>query len=373
LDVSRVEVLELGLADLRLRDRYDALFERCAAASIQQSAWWAESIHEIGPDRPILLLANLAGDDVAGIPLYLFEGQPGRLLASVPQAGGLGGVFTVDGLSPAGKEAAYAALLRAAAWIARREHCLAFTVNSNPFGRDEEHYARFLEPDYWLETFVQWLPLPESLDGGFPRMANSNERNNLRRKLRKAGDVRLRTRWTTSLADLEAWYPLHQRRHGELGIQPLDWRQLRNLLARLGPLGKGALLLVEGDDGIASGSVHFGHRRVVDFFMSAMDAPHAQAAPNWIGTVESLRWAQERGFRIYNWQSSQSRQSGVYEHKKKWGSMEATYFLMTKVVGPLEPLLALGKSGLLTHYPGHFVLPFGVFGQGAQTRRFRKG
>src|SRR5437867_2601579 len=81
------------------RLRYDQLFGACPRASIQQSSLWAEVIGDIGPDQPMFLLANDGGQDVAGLPLYLYEHPLGNVLSSVPQPGPLGGVFTRPGLS----------------------------------------------------------------------------------------------------------------------------------------------------------------------------------------------------------------------------------------------------------------------------------
>src|SRR5207249_1087653 len=98
--VSPAGVVEaFGLGDLPWRARYDALFAACPAAFVQQSSPWAEAIAPLGPDRVILLLFHDGTRDVAGLPLYLFEGPSGPVLTSVPQPGPLGGVFVRPGLA----------------------------------------------------------------------------------------------------------------------------------------------------------------------------------------------------------------------------------------------------------------------------------
>jgi hypothetical protein len=103
-----MRVFEFALTDGALRARYDALFEDCPAAFIQQSTYWSEVIQDLGPDRPIFLLCEEDGIAVGGLPLYLFRGRFGDVLTSVPQPGPLGGVFLRPGIGTQQQERVYA-------------------------------------------------------------------------------------------------------------------------------------------------------------------------------------------------------------------------------------------------------------------------
>ena len=71
--------------------------------------------------------------------------------------------------------------------------------------------------------------------------------------------------------------------------------------------------------------------------------------------VEEMRAA---GVRTWNWESSPSRDSGVYRYKKKWNSNEAAYRIYIWCSGGLEPLQEVGQERLATEFPHFFVYPF---------------
>jgi hypothetical protein len=68
--------------------------------------------------------------------------------------------------------------------------------------------------------------------------------------------------------------------------------------------------------------------------------------------------ARARGIQIWNWESSSSRESGVYRFKEKWGSVEGSYRISVQTFHPRERFQQLGKDGILRHFPFYFVYPF---------------
>lgn len=367
-----MEAVEFGLTDARWRGRYDALFDACPDAFIQQSTWWAEAIQELGPDRPIFLLCRDGARDIAGLPLYLFEHRLGNILTSVPQPGPMGGVFCREGLAEADMEGAYGALLERASRIAEESRCLTLTIMTNPFRPDLPLCERHLSPDHVLENFTQYVPLDEAVPGGRVALRGLGRRSNLSRNLRKAHEAGFEVTACDAEADLEAWCRLHEERHTEVGARPLDRKLFRNILGVLGPRGKAGLLLVRAGREIASGCLYVYHRSVMDVFMLSMNPRYVGQAPNFLNTEHSLHWARRMGVRLYNWQSSPGRESGVYRYKRQWGSLEAPYHFVTRRLCAPERLREIGVEALKAEYPRHYVVPFGVFQEGFETRWFRK-
>ena len=348
-------------AEPAARARFGALFEACPWAFIQQSTLWADVVAEIGPDRPLFLIASEAGEDVAGLPLYLYSAAPGDILTSVPQPGPLGGVFVRDGLSAERREKAYAALLAEALALAGRLHCIALSLITSPLHDDLALYERHLEPTSVLENFTQLIPLEETV------RRSGGQRNNLTRA-RRFGFVVEECRDEAQLHD---WYALHQRRHEAVGAVPLDRRLIENIFRVLLPREKALLLLAKDGERLAAGCLYILHRKVLDVFAISMDSDYAEHAPNALLADRSQAWAKERGVAIYNWQSSPSRTSGVYAHKQQWGSREAPYHFVTRLLCPPERITALGADTVHAAYAGHYLVPFGFF-ETPGERRFRK-
>jgi hypothetical protein len=123
---------------------------------------------------------------------------------------------------------------------------------------------------------------------------------------------------------------------------------------------------------MAAGSLYVLHREVMDVFAISMDSAYRQHAPNALVADFSLSWARQRGVRVYNWQSSSSRRSGVYAHKRQWGSMEAPYYFVTRLLRDRQALAALGPERIRAEYPWHYLVPFAAFAERLATRHFRK-
>lgn len=357
-----MEVTEFGLADLQPRGRYDELFDACPRAFIQQSTYWAEVIKDLGPDRPIFLLCRDRDEDIAGLPLYLYEHSLGNILTSVPQPGPLGGIFAREHLTVARKSDAYRCLLEAALAIAHRHECMALTLISNPFSNDLDLYERYLSPTFVLENVTQYIALDQ------PTRRSHGHRNNLNRA-RKAGYSVGVCQTNEELCD---WHLIHRERHGELGVAPLSFGLFENVFRLLVPRCKAQLILVRSPDSIVSGGLYLYHRHITDVFMLSTASKHLENGASVLNTDYSIRWARELGARIYNWQSSPSRESGVYSYKKQWGSIEAVYYFVTKLFWEPEKIQKMGLETIKAQYPWHYVVPYAAFEQGFDEKYFRK-
>jgi len=358
-----VQASAFNLCNRVLRKRYDDLFEAAPNAFIQQSSDWAEVIGALGPDEGIFLLCHDAGRDVAGLPLYLYEHPLGNLLTSVPQPGPMGGVFFKDGLSPKHTDAVYRTLIGAALEIARRRRCIAMTLISNPLTDDLVFYKRHLSPTYVLENYSQVILLDKK------ESRSHGHRNNVN-KVRKAG---YRMRFCETAQELESWFSLHEERHRALGIEPLNPQIFKNFFEVLQPRQKARLMLIYAGNRIVSGAWYIYHRNIMDVFMLSADAGSCKTSPNFMNTDLSIAWAKDRGVKIYNWQSSPGRDSGVYSYKKQWGSLEKAYYFVTKLLCKPERIARLGLQTIKDAYAQHYLVPYAVFDQGFHNKYFKKG
>ncbi len=366
------QVVEGDLSDRRFRAEYDELFEACPDAFIQQSTYWAEAIQELGPDRPIFLLYREGDTAIAGLPLYLYEHPLGNILTSVPQPGPLGGIFFREGLSVAKLEPVFASLLGRAQELAQANRCISMTIITNPFFQDIEFYRKYLLPSFAFENFTQYIWVGDAIQEGKIILRDYNRRSNLSRNLHKARENGLEVAPHATEADVDAWLRIHEKRFGELEALPLDPQLFRGILNVLGPRGKACLLLAKKGGRVISGGLYVRHRSVMDVFMLCMDSEYADQGPNFLNTEQSLLMAHRMGVQRYNWQSSPGRESGVYQHKKQWGSREATYYFVTKLFCEPERIRKIGLDALKSKYTGHYVVPYAAFQEGFDKNDFRK-
>ncbi|HOX22443.1 MAG TPA: GNAT family N-acetyltransferase [Elusimicrobiales bacterium] len=62
--------------------------------------------------------------------------------------------------------------------------------------------------------------------------------------------------------------------------------------------------------------------------------------------------------RYWNWESSPSKESGVYQFKNKWGSVEKDYRIYVRLFCGKDKLKALGQQKIAESFPYFFVYPF---------------
>lgn len=372
-DNTLMVVEEIDFTDRELVERYDRLFEACPDAFIQQSTYWCSVIKDLGPDKPIFLLCSDAGEDIAGLPLYLYEHEIGNILTSVPQAGPLGGIFHKRGISWEEKDEAYKWLLHKAIEIAIRHQCISVTVITNPFSGDIDLYERHLSPNYVFENFTQYIPLKSIFSDGVMVLPDYNRRSNLSRNIKKGRGSGYSIRFCDSQDQLKAWHEIHCQRHTQLGAVPLDYHLFDNMYEHLVPRQKAQLILVVQAGEIASGCFYVYHRQVMDVYMLSVSPDYVELGANYVNTDYALRWANDLGIAIFNWQSAPNKESGVYRYKRQWGSVDSTYYFVTRLLCDPRRIQEIGINTLRQQYRWHYVLPFGAFKEGFGSKYFKKG
>ncbi len=367
--------IEFILAEIDLRARYDALFEECPNAFIQQSTYWAEVIQEIGPDKPIFLLCEHNGQAIAGLPLYLYENPHGNVLISVPQAGPMGGVFIRDGIPDDVTAQAYKCLLEKAIEVASMNCCICISLITNPFTQDLRHYESSFMPDLVFENFTQHIDVPKMVVNGEIQLKDYQSRSTsayIGPRIQKALNAGFEVDFNYSKENSDATYQLHLDRFAELGVAPIRKEIVENIRTRLAPQGKAMLVTVKKDGEVASGCIYILHRNILDVFIISGNNAFKAAAPNFLNHDHSIRMAAKKGIQIFNWQSSPNRESGVYRYKKEWGSIDTPYYFLTKLLCPPSRIAAMGIATLKAEYPMHFIVPFQAFTSGFECKYFSK-
>jgi hypothetical protein len=358
-----MKVRTFGFDDHALRARYDRLFEATASAFIQQSTYWADAVCAVGSDTPVFLLCESEDEDVAGLPLYLFEHPCGNVLTSVPSLGPLGGVFVSDRITGARKQAAYQSLIARAIELAREHECVALSLITNPFDPDVEIYRDALHPTIELENFTQFVPL---------RSVVPTDNRYVSRNLRRAHAAGFTLSDCGSDEELEEFHGLVDRRYKELGVAPPSLAFMQAVRRHLEPRGKWRLILVRKDGALVAGAHTVRHHRVMDSFQQGVDSTYRQQSPNFLAVERTLADAVSHGVEIFNWQSSPSRRSGVYAFKQQWGSVDRPYFFLSRLFRSVDHIRRIGLAKLQQDYAWHFVVPYRAFDDGFAGTSYAK-
>jgi len=350
------------LRNEKQRKCYDKLFSETPMATIQQSSLWAEVIAPLGPDQPIFLMLKSGEQGIAGLPLYLFESSYGSILTSVPQPGPLGGIFVHPQIQKKEYPLIYKRLLDYAKQIAREFCCLTLTLISHPFIDDAQLYEYHGSPDFIFQNFTQFIDLEN-----FDRPSKG-----IRENLFKARDAGFKIRMATDTDWLEEAYPLHDQGHRRLGITPLPKPFFAAMINHLHKTNQVSMLGAWDQNCLIGACILIHHKDVLDVMMLNKDFSYTQSHPNSLLIDAGIQYARSKGIKIWNFQSSPNRTSGVYRYKKLWRSSEASYCFFTWVFGEWKVIKKIGRSGIKKHYPWHYVLPFSLFQNDTEQNFFIK-
>jgi hypothetical protein len=342
----------------------DSFLDTCPESFAQQTPSWRDVITRVEKDEAIFLTCRRAGRLVGLLPTYRFVGPKGSILTSVPLPGPLGGIAT-----RAGEDRApiFAALLDRCLQLAVSLECDLVTVITNPFRPDAELYSQVKTPDFILDNALQALNLTEdvALDGTLLKASSS-----LLRNLRRARASGLVVDDAQTLANVEEWYAIHEKRHRQLGATPLPRELFHAALEHAVPSGRARFFFIRRGPGgeMAAGGLYLCHGSVVDAFMPSMDDRHASERPNHLLAAHSIAWARSAGYRFYNWQGSPP-EGGVERFKRSWGSRRFEYCFLTWITGDTTAFLDATVNQLIEEYRWHYVLPFDRLGgaKGAPT------
>lgn len=72
----------------------------------------------------------------------------------------------------------------------------------------------------------------------------------------------------------------------------------------------------------------------------------------------AMKESMSMGISYWNWESSPSKESGVYKFKKKWGGIDGFYKIFVKPYKELEFYRELGQEKISQLFPYFFVYPF---------------
>jgi len=330
-----------------------AFADSLAFLPAQHDPRWGAVYDRLAGERFTLAVARAEGRVVGLATFCLFDGPFGRIVHGNPYMG-YGGCSC----DPAGREETVAALTEATLQWAREQGCITATIALPPFSAEvETAYVAAMQPDYRFENFHQYHALDQHPLAGL----KAKRRGAVKSEIRRARSAGVELALAASGEDVDAWLDIYEARYAEIGATCLPRAYHRGLWATFAPLGRAELVLARLGGELIGGTLFLLGRGIVDYFSTAFRSDTMKLYP---ATLLLDRWLAryvEAGVGTFNWQSSPSRDTGVYAFKKRWGAREATYPILTRVLADPKPLLARPLAEVRAAYAGHFVLPYSLW------------
>jgi hypothetical protein len=323
--------------------------DRLEYVPTQHDPRWAHVFRRLPRDDFYIALAS-ENDRIFGITSYtVFAGPMGTIAHANPYMG-YGGCSCVPGT----EDEVVPALIREVTNHVRTADCVTLSLAIPPF---QEHmsdlYHRSLEADYCFSNFFQY----NDLDLHPLERMNSVCRHRIVNKLRRTSSLGVTARPAVAASEVEAWLDIYNSRCEQLAIRPLPREFLMEAWRHFASVGKAQLFLAWQDTQLLGGGLFVEGRGIVDYFSCAYNDQGMELYANMQVVDTAIKYYRAKGIKRLNWQSSPSRESGVYTFKKRWGAVEGQYMILTKILG--DPRVFTGKplAEVREAYGHHFVLP----------------
>ncbi len=328
---------------------YDAFLLTNEDALLYASSPYRTLLVAITGATPRYLIARDAGGAIVGVlpAMVSKRGALGRVLNSLPYYGSNGGVITT-------RPDAARALIDAFHACAEADNCVAATIVTSPFTAERALYeddARFTIRD---ERIGQLTPLPahgpdveQQLLGSF----SDPRPRNIRRAMKEGIDV--------SLAHgddaLRFLHETHVENMQAIGGLAKSWEFFAEIAGHFETSGYGVWIARLHGEPIAA-LLCFYFNGTVEYFTPATVEAHRSAQPLSLLVFRAMVDAVARGCRWWNWGGTWLTQAGVYDYKRRWGTVERHYSYYTRVLD--RSILQATREELLREFPFFFVAPF---------------
>jgi hypothetical protein len=305
--VSAIRVRSVAPGD---DPRWDEYVRPDPRAGAYHLGAWAEILKRTYGYRPSYLAAESGSGELAGVlPLVHGRGLMGSRLTSLPVAWSAGPL----GTSPAVEST----LVRAAQQLALDRGARRLLIKSRLAEIDG------LPPGVVRTPYEPAWELPLDAHDDLTALWRSEKR--LWRGLRKAEKSGLEVREGSSEADLRAFHALYlitMRKHRAL---PRPYRQLALTRAALGPEGF-RLWLVEHEGRTIAGGIFYVVGDRVELIYNASAEEHLSLRLNHALYAHAVRWAQERGARVFDFGGA-GETTSLADFKRQWGAQRRPVYV----------------------------------------------
>jgi len=301
--------------------------------------------------EPVYLGAKDAhGKLLAVLPAFLRKNERhGHIINSLPFFGSNGGVIEHEG-----NKEIQRGLLSFFDEVARQLDCAATTIITSPQEPHGDLYERHAAFDFKDERIGQITPLPkwtENLTNELAGMFTDPRPRNIRKAIKSGVTVR----WSRDSGDMDFLYDTHCQNILAIGGIPKERKFFDQVLA-ITPNKDYKIYCADIEGQQVAALLLFYYNHTVEYFTPTILDGYRTQQPLSLVIFEAMKAAVAERYLYWNWGGTWLTQSGVYDFKKRWGTVDYPYFYYSRLYR--DELLTLTQAQLLSEYPNFYVLPF---------------
>ena len=348
--------LKVGILEDDEKEEYEKYILQEENTLIYASTKYRELLEALLNDKSYYLVAKQDNRIAGVLPCFLRENNKyGNILNSLPFYGSIGSVIC-DNRRVREK------LLKAYYQLSRDFHCVASTLITSPFERENIWYKKNTMPQFVDERIGQITFFPMEDGEVTEKLLHSidGKTRNIIKKAQKSGVI---VEIDNSSESMDFLY-----RHHVEGMKKIDGLAKKKgffqLVSKLFEQGVEYNIFTArlGDKRIAS-CLLFYYNNTVEYFVPMTVEGFRSYQPLSLIIFEAMKDAMLKGFKKWNWGGTWLTQGGVYEFKRKWATTNLSYYYYVNIFD--ESILKIPKEDILSEYENYFVYPFNANVEGA--------
>ena len=304
--------------------------------------------------KVIIFLFEIDNQSQAAIPFISKEGSHGKVLNSLPYFGSNGSFITSNDLKKS-EDLIKKELMDYVYQWCKNENIVSINIVTNYFNQTEKKWFKtYFKPDYISERFGQVSSLP-NYTNNYDSILLKQFHDPRPRNIRKAINSGVTIRKALNDSDWDFLYLVHKDNMEGIGA-PVKNKEFFNLVKDGLSDEFYNLYIAEIDNKSVACMLVFHSFQTVEYYTPGTLSEYRNQQPSALLVFEAMKEFAKKGYKWWNWGGSSSRESGVYDFKKKWGATEMPYYHMTKIFN--NNIYKSSSKDLMEQYPGFFVVPF---------------
>ena len=297
--------------------------------------------------QPAWLIAQRNGEFVGLLPYLVKSGPLGTVYNSLAYYGSNGGVIQHDADIEAKSD-----LVDAFYTQASINNACSATLITNPLEKDAAFYNNIINYDYQDERIGQITHFGNiDSEEDLMKLFDNPRPRNIRRALKEGVTVEK----SQSSEAIDFLYQVHKQNIDAIGGLPKD-KAFFDQISKHMQNHEWAIFTAHLHGEPIAALLLFYFNRTVEYFTPATIEAHRNSQPLALIIYRAMFDATENGFINWNWGGTWLSQGGVYDFKKRWGTVDYPYYYYTKI---FDTEVAYQRTEfLLEHYKGFFVIPF---------------
>jgi Acetyltransferase (GNAT) domain len=221
----------------------------------------------------------------------------------------------------------------------------------SPFQNDniQELYRDFISPTVVVDKFTS-----------FVNLENLNLSTSLQYDIRKAIKSGVVVNTEVTRQNIQAVYDIYSKNCQDYGIPPKPYECIEILMNGSSDSGVTETYMAYHEGVLIGALIMIYSKSTASYYLPCSIHEYRSFQPTTLLIKHAMDRCIERGIKVWNWESSPTKESGVFKFKMKWGSEDGSYRVYVRAFKDADFFRSLGMDEISRNFPYYFVYPFNL-------------